>query len=625
MMDFFRQHAKGWVAKILLGMLIFSFAIWGISDVFRRFADNDVLKVGSQRISTDQFREIYRDRLRVLGSQVGRTISNEQARALGLDRQILSEVIAERTFDENAQKLALSMSDADLIRRIHSNPAFQGANGQFDAGRFEQVLRANGYSEPRYLEVERRFGLRQQIGRALSGEILAPEIMGVAISRYENEERSAQFVRLDRNSEGPIPTPTPEQISEYFESRKAAFRSPEFRKLVILQLVPENLAGSLEIAEADVKKAFDVQRERLSVPERREVQQMLFPNAEEARAAAQKINGGTRFEDIARERGLGAGDISLGIVTKRDISDPAIADAAFALPEGKLSEPVQGRFGTALVRIAKIVPGQEPNFAEHADMVRKQLAAERARRVILDLHDKIEDERASGSTLTETAEKAKMKTITIEAVDRSGRTPDGKTIENVPGLDQILPNAFSTEVGTETDPVELRGIGGYAWYEVAAITPSRERPLEEVRERVIERWRDDEIAKRLSERAEAMKKRLDAGERFEAVAAGLKLESADKLTRSRTPDGIDSATVAAVFETPQDKAGISIANDRVSRIVFRVTGVSVPAAGASPRTAALGTNLQDDLLVQYVMKMQEQIGVTFNEAAFRSVTGGAGN
>ncbi len=627
MMDVFRRHAKGWVTKVLMGLLIVSFAIWGISDVFRRFADTDMAKIGSTRISIEQFREIYRDRLRVLSGQIGRNISNDQARALGIDRQILSEVLAENTFDENARALGLSISDADLIKRIHNNPSFRGANGQFDVNRFEEVLRANYYSEARYLGVERRFALRQQIGRALSGEILAPEILGLAVRRYENEERTVEFVTLSRAQAGTIPAPTPEQVSEYYESRKASFRSPEYRKLIVLAISPETLIGSLDISEADLRKVFDAQRERLSIPERREVEQILFQSMDEAKAAAQKINGGAKFEAVGIERGLSAADMSLGVVAKRDITDPAIANAAFTIPQGKLSDPVEGRFGVALIRVSKIVPGKEPNFADSAPALRKQVATERARRTVLDLHDKIEDERASGANLTETAEKTKLKTITVDAIDRSGRTPDGKRVENIPGLDQLLGTAFSTSVGTEADPVELRGTGGYAWFEVANITPSRERSLDDVRERVVERWRDDEIVKRLSERADAMKKRLDANEKLDAVAQGLKVETRDKLKRDAATAGIDSRTLAGIFETPQGKAGIVAAEDQIGRVVFRVVSVNLPVAGGpvSQRLTGLGAAMQDDLMVQYILRVQEQIGVTVNDAGFRNVTGASGN
>ncbi len=628
MLDLFRKHLRGWVTKILMGFLIFSFAIWGISDVFRRFADNDVAKVGSMRIGIEQFREVYRDRLRVLSGQVGRNISGDQARSLGIDRQILSEYIAENTFDEHARTLGLAISNEELIRRIHTNPAFRGANGLFDANRFEEVLRSNYYTEDRYLGVERRFALRQQIGRGLAGELLAPEILGVALRRHENEERTAQFVVLNRAAAGTIPNPTPEQIAEYFETRKSAFRAPEYRKLVLLALTAETVASTLEITETDLKKAFEAQRERLSVPERRDVQQIIFPSAEEARAAAQKIDGGATLESIGKERGLSASDLTLGTVTRRDITDPAIAAAAFSLPEGKLSNPIDGRFGVALVRVAKIIPGKEPNFAEHAEAVKKIVSTERARRVILDLHDKIEDERASGANLTEVAAKTKLKISTIEAVDRSGRAADGNPVSGIAGLEQVLPSAFSADVNTETDPVEVRGGGGgYVWFEVAGSTPSRDRPLDEVKDRVEQRWKDDEVTKRLSERAEEMKKRLDANEKIEAVAQGLKVETREKLKRGSTADGIDARTLAAIFETPQGKAGIATMDDQIGRIVFRVNAVNLPADGgtASQRVTALASTIQDDLLVQYVMQLQQQIGVSVNEAAFRNVTGAAGN
>lgn len=626
MLDVFRRHSRGLVAKMLMGFLIISFGIWGIADVFNRFVDRDVAKVGSTRIGLEQFREMYRERLRVIGSQIGRNISYEQARALGIDRQILSEYISENTLDENARSLGLSLSNEDLIKRIQANPAFRGSNGQFDPNRFEMVIQNNGYSEARYLEVERRLALRHQIARALSGEVQTPEVLANAVRRYEAEERNIDFVKLDRASAGNIPNPTPEQISEYFESRKASFRAPEHRKLVVLSLTPEAVANTVQISDDDLKKAFDAQRERLSVPERREVEQIIFPTIDDAKAALQKINGGAKFEDIGKERGLSPADMSLGVVAKREITDPAIANAAFSVAQGKVSEPAEGRFGFALVRINKIVPGKEAVFAEQTDAIRKQLSTDRARRAILDLHNKIEDERASGSNLSEIAAKTNLKAITVDAVDRSGRAPDGKPVEKVLGLEQLLGGAFSTPVGTETDPIDLRSQGGYVWYEVAGITPSRDRTLDEVRDRVEQRWRDDEVAKRLNERAEAMKKRLDANEPFSAVAQGMKVETRSKLTRNNPVEGIDNRALAAIFETPQGKSGISISDDQINRIVFRVTGVDLPApqpGKVSARVANLGNSIQDDMFVEYVLRLQDEVGVSINESNFRNVTGAA--
>ena len=114
----------------------------------------------------------------------------------------------------------------------------------------------------------------------------------------------------------------------------------------------------------------------------------------------------------------------LGTVAKADIIDPAIADAAFALKQGEVSQPVKGRFGIALLQVGKIEPGEEKTFEQIASQVKTEIAEGRAKSEVTTLRDKIEDERAAGSTLAEAAKKLGLSVINIEAVDRSGRGPD---------------------------------------------------------------------------------------------------------------------------------------------------------------------------------------------------------
>jgi peptidyl-prolyl cis-trans isomerase D len=226
------------------------------------------------------------------------------------------------------------------------------------------------------------------------------------------------------------------------------------------------------------------------------------------------------------------------------------------------------------------------------------------------------------------AKKLELKVDRIEAVDRSGRAPDGKPVENVPALEQVLAGAFASQVGVETDLIEIRASGSIVWYDVTGIIPSRERTLEEARERVEARWRDEKTAKRLEARAEAIRSRLEAGDRIEAAAAGLRVEKRDQLKRGRAAEGIDTGVLARVFETAPGMSASVIAGDGVGRVVFRVTAVNVPAAaGADAKSAAaLGAGVQDDMIVQYVLKLESDIGVQVNEAALRSIIGGdAGN
>src|SRR5207237_3020959 len=100
---------------------------------------------------------------------------------------------------------------------------------------------------------------------------------------------------------------------------------------------------------------------------------MVFPNEGEAQAARARVTSGTSFDDIAKERNLNLADVDLGMITKSAIIDPAIADAAFALPSGEVSQPVQGQFGVALVKIGKIEPDTTQAYERVAAKAKKEI------------------------------------------------------------------------------------------------------------------------------------------------------------------------------------------------------------------------------------------------------------
>src|SRR5205809_5623065 len=152
-------------------------------------------------------------------------------------------------------------------------------------------------------------------------------------------------------------SPSPESIRSYVQDRETRFRAPEYRKLSFVEISPEELGKWTEVTDEDAKKVFEQNRDRLGTPEKREVSQMVFPNEGEAQAARARITSGTSFDDIAKERNLNLADVDLGMITKSAIIDPAIAEAAFSLPSGEVSQPVQGRFGVGLVKIGKMEPG----------------------------------------------------------------------------------------------------------------------------------------------------------------------------------------------------------------------------------------------------------------------------
>jgi peptidyl-prolyl cis-trans isomerase D len=629
-----RKASSNWLGKtimaVVMGVLIISFGVWGIADIFKGFGQSTLATVGGTEISANEFRQLYTEKLQQISRQFGRPLTMDQARAFGLDRQLLQQTIAEAALDEEARRLGLGQSNAETMRMIFSDPNFKGVGGAFDPARFQAMIRQFGFTEQRYVADQRRVSLRRQVAGTISAGVEPPKVLIDALSRFQNEMRSIEYVKLDAAQAGTIDPPSPETLAAYFDDHKTQFRAPEYRKLSFVAITPEEIGKWTEVSDDDARKNFEQRRDKFGTPEQREVSQIVFPNPEEAAAARGRLTSGTSFEDIAKERGLSASDVDLGMIAKSAIIDPAIADAAFSLPSGEISQPVQGRFGVALVKIGKIEAGVQPTYESVAPALKKEIATERARAKVGELRDKMEDERGGGASVIEAAQKLGLTAVTIDAVDRSGRLPNGQLATNIPrGLD-VVSQAFNSDVGVDNDPIQFNG--GYVWYDVLGITPSRERSLEEVKDQVEAKWREDQIASKLRAKATEMVQRLDQGGKLadEAAAVGSKVETATEFRRDAALPGVPAAAVTAAFRTAKDAVGQTAVAGANEWIVFRVSDISVPPVDlASDDIKKLKETLQrgltDEQVAQYVTKLETDIGTSINQSVFTQVTGASNN
>jgi len=625
-----RKASANWLGRIVMGvvmtLLAGSFAIWGINDIFRGFGRSTVAKIGPTEIPIEQFRQTYNDAVQMLGRQSGHVITPDEAMARGVPRQVLSEMVAEAGLNERARQMRLGVSNDEISKRIITNPAFQNQQGQFDRARFEDAMRNAGFNEKRFVTEQRNLTLRRQIIDSVSGNIPLPNAWLDAINQFQNQERSIAYIALGPAQAGDVPAPTAEELSKYFEARKITFRAPEYRKVATVVATPAELAKTAEVPDEDVKQIFDTYRNRYITPERRRVEQMPFSSMAEAQAASERIKGGLTFSALAAERGLKEQDLDLGTVPKSTLIDPAVADAAFSLKEGEVSAPVQGKFGVVIVTVSKIIPEEAKTFADVAPQIRNEIAMARVKKTVLDIHDKIEEARAGGATLEEAAQKLKLPVVTYDAIDRSGRDPAGKPIANFPRAAELVNAAFSTDVGVDNDPLEADG--GYIWYDVVAITPARERNLDEVKSQVEAQWRDDEIASRLKTKAADILDKLKSGSTLETMAAadGVKVETATAIKRGKAPEPISARMIDAIFHTALDAYASAEGDKPTQWIVFRVTDVKTPKFEANtPNGKALDEmvtrQVSDDVFGQYMAWLESDLGTSVNQSALQQALG----
>ncbi|MEL7048847.1 MAG: peptidyl-prolyl cis-trans isomerase, partial [Pseudomonadota bacterium] len=362
------------------------------------------------------------------------------------------------------------------------------------------------------------------------------------------------------------------------------------------------------------------------VPEKRVIQQISFKDLETAQKAKAAIDGGKDFMDVAKDNGATEKDITLGVKTKSEMIDPKIADVAFALEGGKVSDPVEGRFTTALLRVTNIVDGEESTLESAREKVRDILANEWANEQLKSLYDQIDDGRAGARPLKDIGEELGLKYFDISDADSRNQKPDKSLALDVVDSDRILGAVFGAEIGVEQEAVELAG-GGFGWVDLTAVTPPKQLTFDDVKTEVKTLWTTNTKRSELTKAAADFVKRVNSGEDFATVAAeaGGKAVTADATTRGRLPDGLTLSAVSQAFVLPEGEASSAETTTGATRTVFKVDKIEKAAPPTDDQKTVLKTELTNELrqdqISVYLANLQDRLGVEINQVVLDRATG----
>lgn len=626
MLNALRSAARTMAAKVLIALLIFSFAVWGVSGFLTGPGGAEVATVGSASVDALEFQRAYQNAVQRQSQELGRALTPAQAQALNIPGLVLGEMVQRALLEDAAVSLGLDVGDERVAAAIRSEPVFAGPDGTFDRATFEALLRSAGFNERDFVETERDRLRQRLVVEAVAGGLAVPDAYLRAVNTYQNEERTVDWFRLGEDDVGPIPDPTPSELEAFFEENRSRFRAPEYRSVELVELAPESIADPDAIGERDVAAAYEASAD-YGEPERRRVRQLVFQERAAANQALADLEAGTPFDEVATALGRSPAEADLGLVERAEILDASVAEAAFAMDAGE-ARIVNGRFGPVLVEVSEIAPAAKRPLAEVADEIRRTLALERAEAEIGDLYDAIEDAFAGGATVAEVAARFGLEARTIEAVSQSGLDPSGVQVD-LPGGSELVAEAFDSDVGVENAPIRT-GRDTYVWYRVTGVEPARDRTLEEARAEVILAWTADQIEARLQAMADEAVSRLEAGEPPAEVARsyGAELATADGLTRrtGQDPGGFPADALAAAFAGPVGYVASVPVGEIADRVVLKVTGVTSPvffegAADLEPVRTELTQSMGDTLVGSYVAALQRAREVTVNEALFRQIVG----
>jgi peptidyl-prolyl cis-trans isomerase D len=627
MLNTIRKRAGSWVVKALLLLLVASFAIWGIGDVFYGGGQNPaVATVGESEISSIELSEAFNQRLNNLQRRLGNAIDREQAIQLGVMQTALQDLIARRLIDLRVQDMGLRVSEQMLREEITGNPVFQTA-GQFDRSLFDQLLMANGMTEDGYLAALRQDMGRQMLTGSLTGPVSAPEPLVDTLYRYRNEQRRGRFLLVDAASIADLPQPTEEQLAPFLKEHEDQFTAPEYRKVTFVTLAPEDLLDEVAISDEQVETEYQERIAQYRTPERRTVEQLLATDQATIEQAAERVAGGASFEAVAKEI-EGITPDRFDELAKGDL--PAdLEEAVFALGEGEVSQPVESAFGWHLFRVSGIQPETTTPLAEVRDELRRELALAEAGNRLPSLANQLDDELAAGLGLEEAARAVGLEPKTVAAIDAQGRNPEGTRADALPSWPEFLPVVLETPAG-ETSLLEETATGGYFVVQVNEITPQRVKSLDEARDEVAEAWRAGQRQELARERAEALLARAQESSSLDQLAGeqGVSVQPIGpvKRTDEGAGQGIDQALVRALFAAQLGKvadeavaAGEGFALVALDEVIAADPATD-PDAVERLRTE-LRADMEGDVLAQLEARLRQDYPVEIHAAALNRVIG----
>jgi peptidyl-prolyl cis-trans isomerase D len=621
-----RRGASKVLVFVLFSFLILSFVVWGIGDAIRGPGDAPLAHVGSTSISADDFQVALQDRRQQLAAQFGRSFTPDEMRRYGLDSTVLGELVTRAAVTQHAKQLGLAISPATVADAIRNDPLFEGGDKKFSRAIFDDRMRQAGLTEQRYFTDRLQGTVRQQLMDAVVDGAPPSATLVNIFHTYLNEQRTIAYVTLDPAKLPKPADPDEAALQAQYEKSKRQLIIPETRKFSVLILTRDEIDKRSVVEPADIRAAYDQAPSSWNIPEQRRIQQIVLKSRDEAVAVAKDIEAGKSFLLAALEHNGAQGRLDQGLVARTGISDPKIAAAAFSLPVNQLSEPIDYRGGTMLLRVNEIQPGKTRTFDEVIPEIKESLEQNRRRDVTMKLRDQIEDLRGAGKSLTEIGAELKLPVHEVASSDKEGNGPDGKPIADLPDAKVIVAAAFESERGIPHDAIELRD-GSEAWVDLQNVTPEQQKPFDSVKDELKTLWLAAEKKTALAAAADAIVDRVKKGETLEAVAKslGLTVETTKPMKRNDTPTVLSAAGQRQAFTLAKGVPASVESADGQSRTVVVVTEITKPAAPTKEEAEQIARGLKDkmqsDTFATYVGALRERLGVTVNEAAFRRATG----
>lgn len=622
MLETLRKSSGSIVVKILFGILILSFGLWGVGDMIRGGAGvQPAVKVGDVEIGPTYVRQQFQRQLEGLRQTFGPNLTADMARQMGLLEDTIARVVSTATLEMASRDMGVVVSEDALREAAMTEAAFQ-VNGTFNRDQFLRVLAANNLTEERYFASLRDDLRRSRLVEPLLLNGAAPPTMAQALYRYRNEGRVAETLTVDAAALPLEVQPTDEELQSIYDSSLDRYTAPQYRKLTAVRLTSEDVLTRAEVDDAAISDHYQANLDLYAQPATRAVSQVVAADEATAQAVAKAARGGASLAEAAQAAGAPA-PLPMGEVSAEGLP-PQMAEPVFALAAGETSEPVQSPLGWHVFHVDTVTPAKQKPLEEVREEIRQRIAAEQAVDLLYEESANLQDALGGGATLEEAAERLNLPLHKVEAVDIDGQTPQGQPADLPEAIrGDIVQTAFGLEEGQESLLQEADN--GYYVVRVDDVIPAAPRPFAEVRDQVVAQWQATQRQKQAEALAEDLAKQAAPPAGLEALAArspAVSYARRPAVTRQGETQGdgepLRRELIGRLFD--MEVGAVAAVPTADGAVVLRLAEVTAadPAAHADAVDALAGrlrTEVADDLLVQMSKAYTDRFGVEVNRPA----------
>jgi peptidyl-prolyl cis-trans isomerase D len=454
MLQKLKDHSSQWYVKILFVLLVVSFSIWGVADIFVNYINmRPVATVDGHNISQEEFAARLQSMVTKTQEISKGQLTSEQIKEMGIPQKILDSLIDQVLISTELKKRHLVATDAAVRRRIQSIPAFLNEQGTFDKRAFDYLLYNNHITEAQFIGDVRTELQQQQLFKSLMSGMHLPKAYVDLLFRGFFEQRVFAVVTVPFNKMVVKETPKESDLEKFYKENQSQFTVPEMRSVTLLEINPKLLKDRVTITQDQLQKEYERRNTEFEIAEKREVKQINFKDEETAKKAVDSLKKGRPVPAAARD--FSAEFKDLGLVTKQQLPD-LVADQLFECELGQVTGPISTPFGWQVYVVSKIEPSFTKSFLEMRAQLESELKTQLANDQIYELKNKVEDALAGGATLAEIAKEHGFRVQSIEAVSKAGKNSNEKYVLPETGRADLLEQIFSLAEKSDSGVIDTK-------------------------------------------------------------------------------------------------------------------------------------------------------------------------